>query len=725
MIPQKVILPPPKHYEQAGGEPLLLGISGTSFCSLIIKADTSDPQAESAAAMVNEKLKALLNGATGNRIVITLETAEPPKDMINACQGYSIFSDAGKITLTGYGSSGLFYAAVTFCRILSLDGNRVVFPKIKLTDYPDLTTRGHFVESRYGSNLMNFDDWKQVVDNMAMMKMNQLVISVYGCWCVQYDGLVSEYLYIPLKTCPELKTPVVTRYFSPSAGWKDYVSLPPMFEQDFFGELIAYGKTKAVTVLPLFNSYGHNTLIPARYTEVSALEDDGRPSKTGFCTSNPKTYKLLFAIYDEIIERYLKPNQGDSFHIGMDEVWDGIALNAEEPFRTRSTWCRCPECSKKTREELYINHALKLISHLKDKGMKNIYMYNDMLKFAAEANPGEISLARKFASLLREKGLHQVTVMDCWTYSESHEGLSFKSTLPELGLRRTVKPWNGYYHWTLITHPLNNIFMMAEMAHNDNAEGLQSYSSWDLSYQRNNTAEASYSWNFEGTKTNEHFKQEYAGFIGENEKETAVKAFEALEESVNPFNSKYGLMLSGLSYYFHSYVHAGSPYPRRFPGEAISRLLQDRKTSEKMLTEIEASASAAAELFAHLADNPSADYRLAARYVYEAKNYLCLVRDYTALLKMHDLSADLPNMEIAKKIGAIAAGRKAARLTLMALLEGTKEHYLLASHMRNHTIFMQYFADLEGYLKYTPSDSVCLDFTDNTHFASEAFWKLR
>ena len=86
---------------------------------------------------------------------------------------------------------------------------------------------------------------------MAGMKMNQLVVSVYGCWCVQYDGRVSEYMYVPIKKYPKLKTPVVVRYYSPKkGGWVDYETLPPMFEEDFLGDLIAYGKTKGVTVFP-------------------------------------------------------------------------------------------------------------------------------------------------------------------------------------------------------------------------------------------------------------------------------------------------------------------------------------------------------------------------------------------------------------------------------------------------------------------------------------------
>ena len=43
---------------------------------------------------------------------------------------------------------------------------------------------------------------------------------------------------------------------------------PTMFEEDFFGEIIAYAKERNITVKPLMNSYGHNTLIPRLLPEL-------------------------------------------------------------------------------------------------------------------------------------------------------------------------------------------------------------------------------------------------------------------------------------------------------------------------------------------------------------------------------------------------------------------------------------------------------------------------
>ncbi|HBN82597.1 MAG TPA: hypothetical protein DDZ89_02035, partial [Clostridiales bacterium] len=376
------ILPVPQEFEYSKGEDVVLGKPGSAFYRLEIGDLPDASSVKGALDLLSDHLTGVLNvnafDAAGE-IPVRIGMGKAPSGMKNSDQGYCLEVSSDGVTLEGYGELGLFYGALTLKQCLVLADNKLALPYMKVTDWPDMKTRGHFMECRYGSNLMTLEDWKHVVDHMAGMKMNQLVVAVYGCWCVQYDGRVSEYLYVPIHKYPKLKTPVVTRYYSPTKSeWVDRECLPPMFEQDFLGELIAYGKTKGVTVFPLFNSYGHNTLIPAQYPEVSAKDENGEPTLTGFCTANPETYEMMFNIYDEIIDRYLIPNGIDSFHVGLDEVWDGIAVNSEDIFRIRSPWCKCEKCRDINRKELFIDHAIKLLNHLKKRGMKNIYMYHDM-----------------------------------------------------------------------------------------------------------------------------------------------------------------------------------------------------------------------------------------------------------------------------------------------------------------------------------------------------------
>ncbi len=287
----------------------------------------------------------------------------------NTDQAYKIVVNKNGITLTGYGEAGVYYAVTTLLQTVEVVNNEVLVPEMKMIDYPDLRTRGHFLETRYGSNLMTLDDWKEVIDNMVSMKHNQLAVSLYGCWQMQYDGIISEYVYIPIPQYPLLKSDVVKKYYSPKkGGWVNEVVEVPMVKEDFFGELIAYGKSKGVEVFPLWNSYGHNTLIPRMYPEVAPIVD-GEPQKVGFCVSSPKTYELLFNIYDYIIDKYLKPNGIESFHIGLDEVRDERGVDLDAPDKLYTPLCQCPECAKLSKQEKMIGHAIKLISYLKSRGM--------------------------------------------------------------------------------------------------------------------------------------------------------------------------------------------------------------------------------------------------------------------------------------------------------------------------------------------------------------------
>jgi len=622
---------------------------------------------------------------------------------------------------------------------MELEAGQVALPAMEILDYPDLKTRGHMIECRYGSNLMTLEDWKKVVDDMAAVKQNQIAAAVYGCWNVQYDGRVSEYLYVPVKKYPQLKTPVVKRYYSArNQRWVDEEVLPPMFEQDFFGELIAYGKSQGVEILPLVNSYGHNTLIPAAFPEISAKDENGEPQLTGLCTRNEKTYQVLFTVYDEIIDRYLKPNGIQSFHIGMDEVRGGNAQNAGDIFKKRNDFCQCPLCKDATKAELYLDHALKLIKHLKAKGIRNIYIYHDMMR--KKPHQGhmigcEEGLIGEFDRILAENDLKDNVIIDWWTYSDVKERLNYRSTEPQYGQRRTVKPMNGYYHWNILSHTTRNVQLLSSIAHEEGCEGMQSYSAWDESFERTNMTQANFAWNYTGTGSAEKATELYirAKFGTQYDKaKRACDLFEWIMESrtepvgqgEDPVISNYDLMMTTLGYYWYSYVVIGKPYPRNFPGEAMSKLLSLRRPYERAMQSIAAMAKEAEDLWQQIARDPRVDQRMARRFAYEAAHYRCRAEDFLALLQMHDLSGSLTGCGI-EKIRAMAADRKHARLELMEALENNKEAYLIPSHQRNHTLFMQFFSDLEGYLANTPPEQVELNFEDLSHIATPAFRKLR
>ncbi len=667
------------------------------------------------------------------KVTLKLSNELPEEVTKNSDQAYKIETTETEISLTGYGEAGLYYAVTSLIQALSVENNIVYVPEMNVIDFPDLKTRGHFIETRYGTNLMTLEDWKATVDDMANMKLNQLVISLYGCWCVQYDGIVSEYIYISVPDYPLLKTDVYKKYYSPKkGGWINEVVPVPMAHDDFFGELIAYGKSVGIEILPLWNSYGHNTLMPTKYPEVAPIVN-GEKSKVGFCISTPKTYEMLFNIYDLIIDKYLEPNGIKSFHIGLDEVYDNRAVDVDDVYKVYSPWCTCPECSKIANQEKIIQHAIKLITHLKNRGMKNIYIYNDLLSRLFD-DPNT------FKKALEDNGLLDVTVVDWWAYSDFKEKLSMKTTFPDLKLRSTVKPWNSYYHWRLVRDVTENIYNLSEMAYTEKAEGMQSYASWDKTCDVNHVAIADYSWNHIGTGSVQEFRNNYAKrkfgaryLDGKRAVDLFAKAtqsgpFEYGQDKTG-YTRDFGLgefLQTTLLYYGYSYVVANLPYPRSFPGEAMTKLLRHENFYTEKLIEAYSISNEAYNLFKELANDTSCDTLIARRYAGEMRNYRDVVEDYLALLDINRiLSENKMSKEIAEKIGSIAKARKDERLSLMAEMENYKEDYLIPSHLRNQSIHMQVFADIEAYVNTTKPEEISLNVCDLRAIGSKIFYDLR
>ena len=730
------IIPIPREYTAFRSAPVILGVPGRGDFTIVNETEpASSAVLCSADRLLRDTLDRLLNirsDASRGKVTVTLRMGEAPEGIPNAEQGYTIEINDHAVAVTGFGEAGLFYGVVTLTQCMTVENGRITLEACRITDWPDLRTRGHFMESRFGSNLMTLEDWKAVVDHIAGMKQNQLVVSVYGCWCVQYDGRVSEYLYLPIQKYPQLKVPVVKRYWSPKKnGWVDEEVEVPMAKEDFFGDLIAYGKTKAVEVLPLFNSYGHNTLIPRMFPEIASKFEDGESTLTGFCTRNPKTYEILFDIYDEIIDRYLKPNGIESFHIGCDEVWEGIAQNADDIYRNRNNFCKCPLCRSTPKDDLYIEHVIRLMKHLKDRGMRNIYMYHDML--LGHGIGTEFDSTEKMRKAIEDNGLKDIAVIDWWTYSDYQEGLMFQSTRPELGLRRTVKPWNGYYHWNIVSYPLKNVSLLAKMARAEGVEGMQSYSAWDRSFDRVHVAQADYSWCFDNCGSPDDITEAYASARFGAQYEKALRALRIQDRMMSTLPaggdgtavpSNYTLLMNVLCYYFYSYVRSGKPYPRSFPGEAMQTILERREEYESAMTALNAMAVEDERLWREVASDARTDASMARRYAWEAAHIKVLTGDFLALLRMYDLYEKSPAGN-AGKMADIAGERKLARLELMDEFERTKEEFLAPSHLRNHSIYMQFFADLEAYLRNTAPEDISLDFTDFGKIGSEAFRKLR
>jgi hypothetical protein len=713
MVKERPILFPEPQVMEVGEGRVLLS-SEDKNNSVIVYSGTDDDLSTRAIELIRESISNSTGGygpevvskrpccsCTEGAVIISL-TVLPEGSLFgenveNGDQGYSLEVKEDEISIKAETTVGLFYAAQTFKQLLTLEGSGLYFPVIKINDWPQFKYRGLFVESKWGPDLMTLDDWKEAIDYLASLKMNFMGVGIYGCWCIQYDNKITEFLTVPIKKYPQLKTHKVIKYYSPRKGQEEAVDyLPAMVTEDSFGDVIAYGKKRGVVVRPQFNSLGHNTLIPRTFPEVSSKDADGNPKNYGFCISNPKTYELLFDLYDEIIDKYLLPNGVDHFHLGMDEIYPLVGIIPENPQKAVDPWCECPECSKASKEELLVDFLFKITTHVKDKGINNITIWNDQL--ARHMN----ILGPELAEQIKERGLSDKLILNWWWYSTKVP----ETIRPELGLRTFVCPMPGYYFWMNYQSYLVNIYRMLKLGYEQGSEGTEAYCTFDYSFHRNYFCLAEYSWNQKETGELEDFREKYIQGVFGDKADVARSAFDSFDKVVEP-GGLGGLANASLVYYRYSYVDRNKEYPRDYPGEAFGRLKQDIEASRNSLKTCLNEISKAREGFEELKASGAGEERLIDHYLVECQRYEVLMDAYLRLLDLEEKYNEAGSLLTTDKVAAESllneiCGEARDILDsqdgLMANVEKVKSSYLLPHTMRELTMFRDFLVDLDEFL---------------------------
>lgn len=498
----------------------------------------------------------------------------------NADQGYAISSSANEIVLAANEPAGVLYAAQTLLQMIEPDGT---VPEGRIIDWPERRYRGIFAESRWCSELMTLQDWKDAIDSLASLKFNVLDLGIANNWMIQYEHKRSEFLLVPIKKYPELQAPQSIEYYSAKKG--DYVRaeyLPLMFTEDFFGDVVAYGASRGVTVYPHFNTPGHNTLIPHKIPEISAKGESGQPTGFGFCLSNPKTYEVMFNIVDEIVDRYLLPNGVRWFHLGLDEVWPILGMDEDEPTKVVSPFCKCPDCQGHEWYDQFVDYTVTMCKHLVEKGIDKVGLWHDSFVRGGKMND---ELAERF----RREGIIDKVALHWWRY-----GGFFDTIHPELGIASWVVPMTGYYYWTPLQDHLNNIYLAAKKGAEENAEGAESYTVYYNAYFRNYACLAEYSWNSDGAGNVEAFRDKYTQFLFGDAPE-GREAFRRFDFTTGPM----GPTNSSIYHYSNSYgLNRRSSFMREnYPQAMVGPLSENPGSIQHNLGMICENARAAKRIF--------------------------------------------------------------------------------------------------------------------------------
>ena len=201
------IVPIPKEVTRGNGE--LVIRKGT-------KVSVSAPKAAfGPIKTASERISKLFSDCDvgqGGEITVTL-TIDPSQNVANVSEeGYLLTVTAQTVDIVGFSERGLLYAVITLQQLCRWENGHCTVPAMTVLDWPDNPVRGIMEESRVGSDMMRREEWLTMLEDLASKKLNTLVISLYGCWLTQYDNQLPQYVYLPIKNRPELKTPKTVKY---------------------------------------------------------------------------------------------------------------------------------------------------------------------------------------------------------------------------------------------------------------------------------------------------------------------------------------------------------------------------------------------------------------------------------------------------------------------------------------------------------------------------------
>jgi len=554
--------------------------------------------------------------------------------------------------------------------------------------------RGVFMEDKWGTDLMTLDDWKGFVDYLADRKMNVLGVGLYGCWCVQYDGAVTEFLLTPVPGHPELRKEWVCRWYSTREGqWKERRYLPLMYEQDFFGDLVAYGRERGVHVVPFVNSLGHNTLFPRKLPEISSKDENGNPKGYGYCLSNPETWEFVSGFYGDIVDRCLRPHGATIFHVQLDEVGPGRGMHPSDPKRVVDPECQCPECSRRPFGERIQDYVIRLTKFLVSRGMEHVVIWNDQLTRHMDL------VDDAFIARLKREGIFENLVLHWWWYDPSsiHEKVH-----PHIGrgLRGWVGPMTCYFNWSHYRENHRNIASMLAMGHAENAEGAVSYSVYDAANDYDFTLLSEYAWDERGPGPLRAGLDKFAHMTAGPHAPQLAEAIRAMDTcgEQTPINV--------IIYYTYSYPAADQPYPRRYPLEALDTLAdlsQWNMEGRSSLTKVRSWSRRARRLLERIPAEHSGEtvrnlIAEAARYEALSGAFLELMRIRQACAELADLQGSNVNPPAEARTVALRNSRHLAEWfsIMMGLVEANKPDYMVPSCLRDLSVMVEFLLQLRS-----------------------------
>lgn len=255
-------------------------------------------------------------------------------------EGYELLVGTESVILRADNPAGLFYGVQTIRQLLppeienpetAIPKSPVKIPCVHILDKPRFIWRGMLLDCC--RHFMTKDFVKRYIDLLAYHKMNRLH------WHLTED----QGWRIEIKKYPKL---------TEIGAWRKYEEGTVhggFYTQEEIKEVVAYAKSRYVTVIPEIELPGHSVAALAAYPEYSCTGGPFEVStrwgvhKDVYCAGNDETFNFLEDILSEVIELFPAPY----LHIGGDEC-------------PKVRWENCDKCQARIKAEgLHDEHELQ------------------------------------------------------------------------------------------------------------------------------------------------------------------------------------------------------------------------------------------------------------------------------------------------------------------------------------------------------------------------------
>ncbi|MDH5604629.1 MAG: beta-N-acetylhexosaminidase, partial [Cyclobacteriaceae bacterium] len=283
-----------------------------------------------------------------NKLALTAEN--PGKE------GYLLRVSRDRVVIAGSDDQGAFYGLQSLRQLLDSGKGRNI-PCMNVRDWPNFPFRGIRLYVPGPENVAFFNRFLR--DFMALYKFNKVVLELN---CMRLDkhpevntGWIefTKYMQYTRSNATEgvHGEEKNSSHYDAGDGF--------IIEKEDVRAMVQQAEKNYIEVIPEIPSLTHGYYLLTKHPELAEYPGDKWPDT--YCPSNPKSYELMFDVYDEYLE-VMKPKM---VHIGHDEWW-GAPMGV------------CPLCKDKNYPALFTEDVNKIHAYFAGKDIK-IAMWGDYL----------------------------------------------------------------------------------------------------------------------------------------------------------------------------------------------------------------------------------------------------------------------------------------------------------------------------------------------------------